>query len=203
MTRERPHDKGPSPFSGTRAIEDAAVAFVMGVCRSAMASLRTDGAGSPAPPALPVTRLAADVLAEKALPPRLADILALQGFLLGVNLSACPASFLMMATASFLMSAWELGWTGAGLAGATTGTEMGKCKVLAAGTLDSTMLWTKREGASTRSMAPNTSRHKGGRLGNSQNGTTRFMRRSMGKKNHPSDRRESNKGGLRWKRFTP
>ena len=93
-----------------------AVAFVMGVCRSAMASLRTDGAGSPAPPALPVTRLAADVLAEKALPPRLADILALQGFLLGVNLSACPASFLMMATASFLMSAWELGCTGADLA---------------------------------------------------------------------------------------
>jgi all-trans-retinol 13,14-reductase len=94
----------------------AAVAFVMQVCRAAMASLHT-GAGSPSPPALPVTRLAADVLAEKALPPRLVDILALQGFLLGVDLSACPASFLMMATASLLLSAWEIGCTGADLAG--------------------------------------------------------------------------------------
>jgi all-trans-retinol 13,14-reductase len=88
----------------------AAVAFVAQVCRAAMASLRTDNASTPS--ALPITRNAAEVLAEKNLPKRLVDILALQGFLLGVNLSACPASFLLMATASLLMSAWELGCTG-------------------------------------------------------------------------------------------
>ena len=93
-----------------------AVAFVMDVCRAAMASLRTGAAGPPAASALPMTRLAADILAEKALPPRLVDILALQGFLLGVDLSACSASFLMMATASLLLSAWELGCAGADLA---------------------------------------------------------------------------------------
>jgi all-trans-retinol 13,14-reductase len=94
-----------------------AVAFVMEVCRTAMASLRTDTmAGSPS--SLPMTRTAAEVLAEMNLPKRLVDILALQGFLLGVNLSACPAAFLMMATASLLMSAWELGSTGAEMAAA-------------------------------------------------------------------------------------
>jgi all-trans-retinol 13,14-reductase len=96
-----------------------AVAFVMKVCRSAMASLRTDSTGA-APPPLPMTRTAAEVLAEMNLPKRLVDILALQGFLLGVNLSACPASFLMMATASLLMSAWELGCTGSEMADALT-----------------------------------------------------------------------------------
>lgn len=111
-TAEKLEDSLRARFGDT----PAAVAFVMDVCRAAMASLRTDGAGSPTPPAMPATRLAADVLAEKALPSRLVDILALQGFLLGVNLSACPASFLMMATASLLMSAWELGCTGADLA---------------------------------------------------------------------------------------
>ena len=89
----------------------AAVAFVMDVCRTAMASLRTDSPSARS--TLPITRTAADVLAEMALPPRLVDILALQGFWVGVNLSGCPASFLMLATASLLMSAWELGCTGA------------------------------------------------------------------------------------------
>lgn len=111
-TAEKLEDSLRARFGDT----PAAVAFVMDVCRAAMASLRTSAAGSSAPPALPVTRLAADILAEKALPPRLVDILALQGFLLGVNLSACSASFLMMATASLLMSAWELGCSGADLA---------------------------------------------------------------------------------------
>ena len=96
-----------------------AVAFVMKVCRAAMASLRTATTGA-APPVLPMTRSAAEVLAEMNLPARLVDILALQGFLLGVNLAACPASFLMMATASLLMSAWELGCTGAEMADALT-----------------------------------------------------------------------------------
>jgi len=99
-----------------------AVAFVMGVCRSAMASLRTDRPSN-APSgfqSLPMIRTAAEFLAEKNLPKRLLDILALQGFLLGVNLSTCPASFLMMATASLLMSAWELGCTGSEMADALT-----------------------------------------------------------------------------------
>jgi phytoene dehydrogenase-like protein len=95
----------------------AAVAYVMDLCRGAMASLRTDGSAAP-PPTLPITKTAALVLAEQKLPPRLVDILALQGFLLGVNLSVCPASFLMMATASLLQSAWELGCTGAEMADA-------------------------------------------------------------------------------------
>jgi all-trans-retinol 13,14-reductase len=85
----------------------------MDVCHAAMASLRTD-TGSPAVrSALPITRTAADILAEKGLPSRLVDIVALQGFWVGVNLSGCPASFLMLATASLLMSAWELGCSGA------------------------------------------------------------------------------------------
>jgi phytoene dehydrogenase-like protein len=94
-----------------------AVAFVTDLCRAAMASLRTDGSGA-LPPSLPITKTAADVLAEKNLPRRLVDIVALQGFLLGVNLSNCPSSFLMMATASLLQSAWELGCTGAEMADA-------------------------------------------------------------------------------------
>jgi all-trans-retinol 13,14-reductase len=96
-----------------------AVGFVMEVCRAAMANLRTDTMGA-SPSALPMTRTAGDVLAEMDLPERLVDILALQGFLLGVNLSACPAAFLMMATASLLMSAWELGCTGVEMAQALT-----------------------------------------------------------------------------------
>ncbi|MBN2577091.1 MAG: NAD(P)/FAD-dependent oxidoreductase [Deltaproteobacteria bacterium] len=96
-----------------------AVAFVMRVCRAAMASLRTD-TPEPVPPLLPMTRTAAEVLAEMNLPRRLVDILALQGFLLGVDLSVCPAAFLLMATASLLMSAWELGCTGAEMAEALT-----------------------------------------------------------------------------------
>lgn len=94
-----------------------AVSYVMSLCRAAMASLRTDGSGPPSP-ILPVTKTAAALLAERNLPRRLVDILALQGFLLGVNLSVCPASFLMMATASLLQSAWELGCTGAEMADA-------------------------------------------------------------------------------------
>jgi all-trans-retinol 13,14-reductase len=96
-----------------------AVAFVMHVCRSAIASLRTDTAHS-APPALPITRSALDVLTEQHLPDRMMDFLALQGFLLGLNLSVCPAAFLMVATASLLMSAWELGCTGTHMANALT-----------------------------------------------------------------------------------
>jgi all-trans-retinol 13,14-reductase len=92
-----------------------AVAFVIEVCRDAMASLRTETMGA-TPPPLPITRTAAEVLAEMNLPKRLLDILALQGFLIGVNLSACPAAYLMIATASLLMSAWELGCTGAEMA---------------------------------------------------------------------------------------
>jgi all-trans-retinol 13,14-reductase len=96
-----------------------AVAFVMKICRYAMATLRTGATGLGEPP-LPMTRTAAEVLAEMNLPKRLVDILALQGFLLGVNLSACPAAFLMVATASLLMSAWELGCTGCEMADALT-----------------------------------------------------------------------------------
>jgi len=92
-----------------------AVDFVMKVCRTAMASLHTDRMAAELP-ILPMTRTAAEVLAEMKLPKRLVDILALQGFLLGVNLSACPASFLMMAAASLLMSAWELGCSGSEMA---------------------------------------------------------------------------------------
>ncbi len=95
----------------------AAVAYVMNLCHGAMASLRTDGSGAP-PSTLPMTKTAAEVLAEKNLPRRLVDIVALQGFLLGVNLSVCPAPFLMMASASLLQSAWELGCTGAEMADA-------------------------------------------------------------------------------------
>jgi all-trans-retinol 13,14-reductase len=94
-----------------------AVAFVMHVCRTAMATLRTDTAHT-TQPALPVTRTAFDVLTERGLPERLMDFLALQGFLLGLDLSVCPAAFLLVATASLLMSAWELGCTGTGMANA-------------------------------------------------------------------------------------
>jgi all-trans-retinol 13,14-reductase len=92
-----------------------AVAFVMQVCRGAMARLRTDTANT-APPALPITRSALDVLTENGLPDRLMDFLAMQGFLVGLNLSVCPAAFLLIATASLLMSAWELGCTGTDMA---------------------------------------------------------------------------------------
>jgi len=94
-----------------------AVAFVMHVCRTAMANLRTDTANT-TPSALPVTRTAFDVLTEKGLPDRMMDFLALQGFLLGLDLSVCPAAFLLVATASLLMSAWELGCTGTQMANA-------------------------------------------------------------------------------------
>lgn len=97
-----------------------AVAFVMHVCRTAMATLRT-GTATTTQPALPITRTAFDVLAEKGLPDRLMDFLALQGFLLGLNLSDCPAAFLLVATASLLMSAWELGCTGIQMANALVG----------------------------------------------------------------------------------
>jgi all-trans-retinol 13,14-reductase len=94
-----------------------AVAFVIQICRAAMATLRTD-TGFAAPPALPITRNALDVLADKGLPERLMDILALHGFLLGLSLSACPAAFLMFSTASLLLSAWELGCSGSDMADA-------------------------------------------------------------------------------------
>jgi phytoene dehydrogenase-like protein len=94
-----------------------AVAFVMHVCRTAMATLRTDTANT-TQSALPITRTAFDVLTEQRLPARLMDFLALQGFLLGLDLSVCPAAFLLVATASLLMSAWELGCTGTEMANA-------------------------------------------------------------------------------------
>jgi phytoene dehydrogenase-like protein len=96
-----------------------AVAFVMSVCRSAMTRLTTATANT-TPPALPITRTALDVLTEKRLPDRMVDFLAMQGFLLGLNLSVCPAAFLLMATGSLLMSAWELGCTGSEMAHALT-----------------------------------------------------------------------------------
>ena len=94
-----------------------AVDFVMHVCHAAAASLRTDAAHA-APSALPVTRSAFDVLTENGVPERLKDILSLHGFLLGLNLCDCPAAFLLVATASLLMSAWELGCTGVDMANA-------------------------------------------------------------------------------------
>jgi phytoene dehydrogenase-like protein len=69
-------------------------------------------------PPPPITKSAADFLADKNLPERLVDILAVQGFLLGANLSDCPASFLSIVTASLLMSACELGCTGSAMADA-------------------------------------------------------------------------------------
>jgi all-trans-retinol 13,14-reductase len=94
----------------------AAVSFVVGMCRAAMAGLYTDAPRSlPTPP---ITKNAAEFLADKNLPARLLDILAVQGFLLGANLSDCPASFLSIVTASLLMSAWELGCTGSTMADA-------------------------------------------------------------------------------------
>ena len=94
----------------------AAVALVMDMCRAAEAGLRTEAPRTlPTPP---ITRNAADFLADKNLPERLVDILAVQGFLLGANLSDCPASFLSIVTASLLMSASELGCTGSTMADA-------------------------------------------------------------------------------------
>ena len=92
----------------------AAVSFVSNLCRSAMASLRSEATRSL--PAAPITKNAAEFLADKNLPERLLDIVAVQGFLLGANLSDCPASFLSIVTASLLMSAWELGCTGSDMA---------------------------------------------------------------------------------------
>jgi len=88
----------------------AAVSFVVDMYKSAMAGL-----SSRAPRALtsaPLTKSAADYLADKHLPARLVDILAVQGFLLGANLRDCPASFLAIVTASLLLSACELGSSG-------------------------------------------------------------------------------------------
>ena len=112
-------DKLEATLAGRFPEAPDAVAFVMKICRYAMASLRTHTTRIGDAP-LPMTRTAAEVLAEMQLPKRLVDILALQGFLLGVNLSACPAAFLMMATASLLMSAWELGCTGCEMADTLT-----------------------------------------------------------------------------------
>jgi phytoene dehydrogenase-like protein len=94
----------------------AAVSLVMEMCRAAAAGLRTEATRSlPTPP---ITKNAAEFLADKNLPERLLDILAVQGFLLGANLSDCPASFLSIVTASLLMSACELGCTGSAMADA-------------------------------------------------------------------------------------
>jgi all-trans-retinol 13,14-reductase len=109
-----------------------AVAFVMHVCRAAMTSLRTDTAHT-SRPALPITRNALDVLTEKGLPERLMDILSLHGFLLGLDLSICPAAFLLIATASLLMSAWELGCTGSEMANALVHSALGAGANLIAG----------------------------------------------------------------------
>jgi len=87
-----------------------AVAFVVDMFKSAMASLRSD-APRTLPPA-PLTQSAADYLADKHLPDRLVDFLAVQGFLLGANLRDFPASFLAVVTASLLLSACELGSSG-------------------------------------------------------------------------------------------
>jgi all-trans-retinol 13,14-reductase len=109
-------EKFEASLSRRFAEAPAAVSFVVGMCRAAMAGLRTD-----APrllPALPMTKNAAEFLADKNLPARMLDILAVQGFLLGANLSDCPASFLSIVTGSLLMSAWELGCTGSAMADA-------------------------------------------------------------------------------------
>ena len=87
-----------------------AVAFVVDMYKSAMAILRSNA--NRALPSAPITKSAADYLADKHLPARLVDILAVQGFLLGANLRDCPASFLAIITASLLLSACELGSSG-------------------------------------------------------------------------------------------
>ena len=92
----------------------AAVAFVSNMCRAAMAGLRGEATRSRSTP--PITKNAAEFLADKNLPERLLDIVAVQGFLLGANLCDCPASFLSVVTASLLMSAWELGCSGSAMA---------------------------------------------------------------------------------------
>jgi len=91
-----------------------AVSFVSTLCRAAMAGLRSEATRSQPTP--PITKNAAEFLADKNLPERLLDIVAVQGFLLGANLSDFPASFLSVVTASLLMSAWELGCTGSAMA---------------------------------------------------------------------------------------
>jgi all-trans-retinol 13,14-reductase len=91
------------------------VGFVIDQFRSAMASLRTDGAAR-AVASAPMARNAAEYLADKNLPDRLVDILAVQGFLVGANLRDCPASFLSTLTASLLLSASELGSSGVAMA---------------------------------------------------------------------------------------
>jgi len=91
-----------------------AVSLVSAILRAAMAGLRSEGPRSRN--ALPITQSAADFLADKKMPERLVDILAVHGFLLGTNLADCPASFLSVVTASLLMSAWELGCTGSAMA---------------------------------------------------------------------------------------
>jgi all-trans-retinol 13,14-reductase len=109
-------EKFEASLSRRFADSPAAVALVMAMCRAAAAGLRTEPARSlPTPP---ITKNAAEFLADKNLPERLVDILAVQGFLLGTNLSDCPASFLCIVTASLLMSAWELGCTGSAMADA-------------------------------------------------------------------------------------
>jgi len=94
----------------------AAVAFVINLCRAAAAGLRSESTPSRSTP--PITKNAAEFLADKNLPDRLVDLMAVQGFLLGANLSDCPAPFLSIVTASLLMSAWELGCTGSAMADA-------------------------------------------------------------------------------------
>lgn len=96
----------------TKRFPDAndAVSFVIDMIRSAMASLRSDRAH--ALPSAPITKNAADYFADKRLPDRLIDILAVQGFLVGTNLRDCPAPFLSVVTASLLLSACELGSSG-------------------------------------------------------------------------------------------
>jgi len=87
-----------------------AVAFVVDMYKSAMASLRSGT--TRALTSMPLTKSAAEYLADKHLPARLVDIIAAQGFLLGANLRDCPASFLAIVTASLLLSACELGSSG-------------------------------------------------------------------------------------------
>ena len=107
-------DKFEAALSRRFAEAPAAVSLVTDMCRTAMAGLRVEAPRNlPGPP---VTKSAAEFLAGKNLPDRLVDILAVQGFLLGLNLSDCPASFLSIVTASLLMSAWELGCTGSAMA---------------------------------------------------------------------------------------
>jgi all-trans-retinol 13,14-reductase len=108
-------DKFEAALSRRFAETPAAVSFVMDMLRASAAGLRSEASRSLP---IPITKNAADFLADKNLPERLVDILAVHGFLLGTNLSDCPASFLPIVTASLLMSAWELGCTGSAMADA-------------------------------------------------------------------------------------